>query len=70
MAQDLTSSDAAQVPTTFELTLQEYCLRLSTRDRRVELIAGFHHEESAAGQLKDSETAFQARFNAYCTQPA
>lgn len=70
MARDLTLPAAADEPARFDLTLQEYCRRLSTRDRRVELIAGFHHEETAAGHLKDSEAAFEARFNTYCTQPA
>ena len=53
-----------------ELTLTEFCTRLSQRDRRVELIGGFHAAEVRAGKNKDTEAAFVARFAAFATQPA
>lgn len=54
----------------FPLALNEFCARLSATDRRVELIAGFHHQEVAAGRTKDLESAFRARFEAFVNQPA
>lgn len=54
----------------FPLTLEEFCTRLSQSDRRVELIGGFHAMERAAGNTKDVESAYQARFEAFVNQPA
>ena len=53
-----------------ELTLTEFCTRLSRTDRRVELIGGFHAVTSRAGVIKDTEAGFAARFEAFATQPA
>lgn len=54
----------------FDLTLEEFCLRLSQTDKRVEMIAGFHHSERAAGHVKDSEANFRARFSTFTTAAA
>lgn len=52
-----------------KVTLEEFCTRLSTSDRRVELIGGFHASEAAAGHIKDAESEFHARFNAFVNKP-
>lgn len=52
-----------------QLTLDEFCTRLSKDDKRVELIGGFYHSETAAGRIKDAESEFQARFAAFATKP-
>ena len=52
------------------LTLDEVCSRMSLTDRRVELIGAFHADEKANGRTKDTETAYKARFVAFCKQPA
>jgi hypothetical protein len=54
-----------------EVTLDEFCTRLSDRkvDGRVELIHGFAFTERKAGHIKDTESNFQARFMAYANQP-
>ena len=57
-------------PQAFKLTLEEFCRRVSTADRRVELIAGFHHVESAAGCVSDFEEAFAERLKAFANAPA
>jgi hypothetical protein len=49
--------------------LEEFCQRLSHGDRRVELIAGFHAEEKRAGNTKDLESAYAARFQEFATKP-
>jgi hypothetical protein len=56
----------AEIP----LTLDEFCIRLSASDARVELIGGFHHTEAVAGRSKDVESAFRARFDEFVNQPA
>lgn len=56
-------------PTDFALSLDEFCARLSARDRRVELIAAFHHVEKAAGRVHARESEFVARFDRLAHQP-
>mgnify|MGYP003476427976 FL=1 len=53
-----------------EITLHEFCTRVSQHDRRVELLGGFHAAETRAGSVKDTEVAFAARLTAFATQPA
>jgi hypothetical protein len=64
-----TTSDSAETHE-FPLTLDEVCSRMSLTDRRVELIGAFHADEKANGRTKDTETAYKARFVAFCKQPA
>ncbi len=52
------------------LTLDEFCIRLSVTDRRVEMISGFRHVESKKNRQKDTETAYRARFEAFVKAPA
>jgi hypothetical protein len=52
-----------------ELTLTEFCIRLSSRDRRVALIGGFNYTETQTGVIKDLESKFQARFDAFANKP-
>ena len=52
------------------ITLDEFCLRLSKSDKRVELIGGFHHSETSTGVVKDAEAAFKARYDAFANKPA
>lgn len=53
-----------------EMTLEEFCLRMSDRkvNGRIELIHGFAYTERTAGRIKDSESQFQARFKAFATK--
>jgi hypothetical protein len=69
-APDAVNPDGAQVAGDFPLSLSEFCQRLSTSDRRVELIAAFHHAETGAGHGQDTEANYRARFEAFVTQPA
>lgn len=54
----------------FPLTLDEFCTQLSQSDKRVELIGGFHHVERKHGRVRDTESAFRARFEAFVKAPA
>jgi hypothetical protein len=57
-------------PSEFALTLEEFCSRLSTTDKRVELIGAFAHEETRAGRIKGLASEYEARFRAFVTKPA
>lgn len=52
-----------------QMMLEEFCTRLSKTDKRVEMIGGFHYTEVAAGKIKDTESAFKSRFEAFATKP-
>lgn len=54
----------------FPVALDEFCQRLSTTDRRVEMISAFHHWARAQGLLKASESEYQARYAEFATHPA
>ncbi|MFZ4538513.1 hypothetical protein [Propionivibrio sp.] len=54
----------------FPMSLQEFCTRLSSTDRRVELIGGFEHGERVAGRAKDTDAAYSKRFTAFINAPA
>ena len=57
-------------PGEFTLTLQEFCMRISITDKRVELIGGFEHSERSAGNANDTETAYRSRFISFANRPA
>lgn len=52
-----------------EVTLTEFCTRLSMTDKRVELIGGFEFTERVARRVKDAESAYRSRFNAFINKP-
>lgn len=61
---------AVAEPVAVEVSLNEFCARLSGSDRRVEMIGGFEAVERRAGREKDFEAGYMARFTAFCNQPA
>lgn len=52
-----------------QVTLDEFCMRHSATDKRVELIGGFHFVETCASRFKDTESAYRARFEAFINKP-
>ena len=56
-------------PAPADVTLDEFCVRLSSSDRRVELLAAFHFVETRSGHFKDAESAYQSRFEAFVNKP-
>lgn len=52
------------------VSLTEYCRRLSVRERRVELIGGFHSAMKAEGVLSDTEAGYDGHFAAFLNRPA
>jgi hypothetical protein len=61
---------AAAAAPSEEVTLEEFCIRLSKSDKRVEMIGGFNASETAAGHVKDTEASFRARYDQFCNKPA
>ncbi|MGR9107809.1 MAG: hypothetical protein ACU843_12840 [Gammaproteobacteria bacterium] len=57
-------------PDDFPVTLDEFCRRLSVKDKRVEMIGGFHFDEKLAKRVKDMESAYMKRFEAFTKRPA
>jgi len=52
-----------------ELSLDEFCARLSKSDKRVELIGGFHADAKKRGQHKDFDVGFLRAFESYASRP-
>lgn len=63
------TKEPAQAAVESELTLDEFCTRLSTRSKRVELISAFHHHAKSGGLLKSTESVFAAAFADYTAKP-
>lgn len=64
------AADPAPQPDNFPMSLDEYCTRLSARDKRVELIGGFHSSSRRAGTLTGTEAQFDALFQSFVSRPA
>jgi hypothetical protein len=60
---------AVVVVETVQLTLNEFCQRLSETVRRPELLSAFEYTERTAGRLKDSTAAFEERFEQFRKTP-
>lgn len=67
---DVVEAVKVDAPATFDLTLNEYCLRLSSEKVGPEMIAGFQHDQLAKGAIKGSHTGFKAAFDKFVRQPA
>ena len=63
-------AEPAVAASTFAVSLDEFCRRLSAKKASPELISGFHHLQSVANNLRDSDAAYTARFAAFVKQPA
>lgn len=63
-------ASAAAEPQDFELTLDEFCARMSSEDSRVELIGAFHVTETQAKRIKATMAQFQSRLDAFANKPA
>lgn len=65
-AKDTATEAPAEV---IKVTLNEFCVRLSTTVKRPELLGAFEHQERVAGRLSDTESGFRARFDAFINKP-
>lgn len=63
-------NEAADTPhEAFDVTLEEFCTRLSAIDKRVELIGGFYADARANGVIKESEAKLKGLFDAFANAP-
>lgn len=62
-----TAPEPADAPAS--VTLTDFCRGLSSTDRRVELIAGFHSDEVRNDRLHDTESAYLERYEAFAVRP-
>lgn len=69
MATDKTITDPTVADAPQEVTLNEFCIRLSVSDKRVEMIGAFNYSETVAGHMKDTEDAFAARYQTFINKP-
>lgn len=70
MAKTEAVATATTETTSEPLSLNEFCIRLSTTDKRVELIGGFEHSERVAGRLSDTAENYTARYAEFLNKPA
>ena len=70
MAKNDPVAKATPEVTSEPLSLTEFCIRLSVKDKRVELVGGFEHSERVAGRLKDTAENYAARYDKFLNQPA
>ena len=65
-----TAEVQASPPTSFELSLDEFCTRLSGGSVGPELIGGFYQSQKSSGNIKSTDAAFTAAFDVFVKQPA
>lgn len=66
----MAQTKTAQTAPSDEVTIDDFCVDLSGKDRRVEMIGAFHFSERQASRVKDSALAYSARYQAFLSQPA
>jgi hypothetical protein len=52
-----------------QITLRQFAIETSARDKRVELLHGFLFEETLARRFKDTEENYAARFTDFANKP-
>lgn len=70
MAKAATQAETIQEKSSDAITLDEFCVRLSGADKRVEMIGAFNSVEKKSGRIKDTEDNYRSRFDAFANQPA
>jgi hypothetical protein len=65
-SQSQPSNDAADE---HQVTLEQFAIELSIRDRRVPLVNSFVFVEKQAARFKDTESAYQQRYDAFVDAP-
>lgn len=69
MAKTTDKTEAVTAPAAEQVTLEEFCTRLSVTDKRVEMIGAFNFVEKRAGHVKDTEANYAARYEAFTKKP-
>lgn len=61
--------DKPAAPEAAQITLTEFCTRLSANVRRPELLGAFEFKERQKGNVKASAEAFAESFTQFCKTP-
>jgi hypothetical protein len=56
--------------TDVNVTLDNFCVALSARDKRPHMVGAFHHSQRVANKVFDTSANYQARYDAFVIQPA
>lgn len=71
MAKNQTTESAqADEQVIAQISLSEYCARVSSTDKRVELIGAFFKSQVSCGATSGTETEFDAAYQLFVNQPA
>ena len=65
-----TAAKATTETSAANVTLDNFCLALSVRDKRPHMIGSFHHSQRVAEKPFDTQANYQARYDAFVNQPA
>jgi len=58
------------VANSFDMTLDEFCVRKSSENVGPEMLAGFYQAQRTQGVIKNSGPGFQKALDAFASQPA
>ena len=67
--EDIKAQAETEVVAVPEVSLDEFCTRLSETVKSPELIGGFHFTERAAGRMRGTSEAYKARFDEFLNKP-
>ena len=70
VAKAASKANQAPAPTSFDLSLDEFCARLSGSKVGPEMIGGFYQAQKAAEKTNGSDADFSAAFAIFEKQPA
>ncbi|MFW9606234.1 MAG: hypothetical protein ACMV0I_06760 [Pseudomonas sp.] len=66
---DNNTEEQAIIEPEIQLSIEDFCSDLSLTCKRVELIGAFAHVEMTYGRQRDTESNYQARFEAFVGKP-
>lgn len=52
-----------------KIPVADFCIGVSSTDKRVELLSAFHYSEVAALRMHDTRENYQARYEAFAHKP-
>lgn len=66
----LTKSAPVVTEPSIKLSVDDFCVRLSETDRRVELVSAFCSVERQAGRVSDTADNYASRYQVFLNKPA
>ncbi len=67
--EDVVEKPPVNPPDEFTVSLNEFCIRLSKTDKRVEMIGGFHHSMTKEGTTSGKTVFYQQAYTKFTTAP-